>query len=219
MKYIPIDTTHSKFVDITGKRFNSLVAIKLLGKRRNPGKVYWLCRCDCGGMSEVRAESLKKGQIKTCGCSQASHGRSATLLHKIWTTMKQRCFNSNDRKYPSYGGRGITVCPEWANDFTAFAEYMGPRPSKEHSIDRIDNDGNYEPGNVRWATRRQQQSNTRRNYFFQFQGKPYTVTQLARKTGVNEGTLRRRLKKLGMSVEDAVSKEPLKPGRKFKRPQ
>lgn len=117
----------------------------------------------------VRGEDLRSGNSTSCGCLQKekararflTHGQSETRLFKIWLQMKQRCFNPNDDKYADYGGRGITVKEPWLSDFEAFRRDMGPRPSDEHSVDRVNNDGNYEPGNCRWATRLEQAANRR----------------------------------------------------------
>src|SRR5690606_36633953 len=129
----------------------------------------WLCLCDCGNEKSVRADSLVSGRILSCGCyhkeavSQRTrtHGLSNTLEYHIWENMIQRCTNPNHLAFGYYGGRGITVCDRWRNDFTAFINDMGPRPSNCYSVDRIDVNKGYEPGNCRWATRETQMRNTR----------------------------------------------------------
>ena len=153
---------------LTGKRFGRLVVLRQVSSGVVNGSC-WLCECDCGGYIVAVGGLLNCGQTKSCGClrSEAAarrnrvHGCSGSRLHSIWKNMKTRCFNTANRNYEFYGGRGITVCPEWANDFAAFAAYVGDPPEGK-TLDRFpNNDGNYEPGNVRWA-RPEQQANNRR---------------------------------------------------------
>ena len=152
--------------DLTGNRFGRLL---VLGKRENRnGRAVWFCACDCGASTIVSENNLKTGRTKSCGCLQADitsqrnfkHGHSRTPLYKVWAGMRARCMVKTCTDYDLYGGRGITVCPEW-KDFEAFRRDMGDRPSKRHSIDRIDPNGNYEPSNCRWATPEQQAQNQR----------------------------------------------------------
>jgi hypothetical protein len=158
------------FTDYTGKTFNSWTVIKR-EKNRYGYKTYWLCRCDCGRQKEVSGSSLVNGtskQCSSCSCkaSKTKHGHCADRKkppeYNIWNSMKQRCSNKNIPEYKNYGGRGITVCERWRTDFTKFVEDIGPQPFKRASIDRINNNGNYEPGNVVWTTQYQQTGNTRK---------------------------------------------------------
>lgn len=156
----------SKPKDRTGQRFGKLVAVRNLGKQRGEPGMWWLCRCDCGKEIEVRGGSLQSGYTKSCGnhkleTAHRTHGMSHTTEWHIWSGMKSRCNNPNDDRYPDYGGRGIRVCPEWSSSFEAFYADMGPRPSKGHSLDRIDVDGHYEKSNARWATVAEQHANKR----------------------------------------------------------
>lgn len=116
------------------------------------------------------------------------HGLSKTRENKIWRGIKARCYNPNRPEYPLYGGRGITMCDDWKNDFTAFYRDMGLRPSPDHSIERIDTNGNYEPNNCRWATRVEQQNNMRKNVHVEYKGEVLTLGQLWRKTTVCRAT-------------------------------
>lgn len=157
--------------DLTGQRFAMLVVSEFAGAVVTTRSFRrWLCRCDCGSEVVVRAQSLLSGNTKSCGCQHAQgkvvHGHARAKHHEpeyaIWTAMKNRCGNPSDKAWKNYGGRGIRVCERWRNSYLAFISDVGRRPSPELSIDRINNDGNYEPGNVRWATREQQQANKRR---------------------------------------------------------
>lgn len=164
-------------IDMTGQRIGHLKVIAESPERyisQNGKEVVWICRCDCGKTTEVRGSELRKGHTKSCGCfkgdycrkANTTHGGRYERLHSIWNSMKQRCRNPNDQKYKDYGGRGIEVCDEWADDygiFRAWAYENGYVPDRGHdcSIDRIDNDGNYEPGNCRWTTAKVQANNQR----------------------------------------------------------
>jgi len=136
--------------------------------RRQHHRRYW-CLCDCGETIVAKGKHLKGGNVKSCGCLHAegpwkeTHGdgskRTRDGEYVCWTGMKQRCLNPNHDSYPRYGGWGITVCEQWLNSYETFLEDMGRKPSPAHSIDRIENSGNYEPGNCRWATGSEQQAN------------------------------------------------------------
>lgn len=160
----------NNFIDLVGMRFGRLTVIEL-SQRKSHGNLLWLCHCDCGGSKEVTGCNLKSGNSTSCGCFKREnvsktflrHGqsRSGATEYGIWKGMRKRCNNINSPRFKDYGGRGIAVYDRW-RDFENFYADMGPRPSLQHSIDRIDVDGNYEPDNCRWATHLEQRKNRRK---------------------------------------------------------
>ena len=147
--------------DRTGQRFGRLVALRCCGVG-NDGAL-WECICDCGKITWVRGTCLARGTTQSCRClemeSRLKHGQRGTPEYRSWAAAKTRCYNPAYSKYPRYGGRGIVMCERWRDSFARFFEDMGRRPSKRHTLDRRNNDGNYEPGNCRWATPKQQAKN------------------------------------------------------------
>lgn len=151
------------------ERFGRWTVVNEHGRDQN-GRRTFLCICDCGVEGVVAGTYLTCGRSQSCGCLQRerapgakpTHGRSRTPEYRAWQQMKFRCTNPNAESWVNYGGRGIRVCQKWIDSFEAFLDHIGPRPSSRHSLDRIDNDGDYEPGNVRWALKRTQARNRRR---------------------------------------------------------
>lgn len=206
LKIIPVPKTIRS--DLSGKTFGRLTVIGFHSRRGV--QILWACKCSCGNEQVAEGGNLRRGYTASCGCyarekssiNNFRHGKCFTATYKSWQAMKTRCTNRNDGHWPSYGGRGIKVCKRWLNDFNAFVSDMGERP-KGATLGRIDNDGDYEPGNCRWESMKDQSNNTRGNHWIEYKGKQMTVEQLAANVGMNTHTLRSRLKH-GMSINRAA---------------
>lgn len=182
-----------------GDRFGRYVAVSEVKKRG--GRKQWLVRCECGTEKETYQFSLLSGGSQSCGClkrdkiiaRQTTHGMSKTSEFQIWFQMKERCLNPKHPEYVNYGLRGIGVFGDWIESFQCWLSHIGQRPSKKHSLDRIDNSRGYEPGNVRWATQKEQTRNMRRNVIVEHEGKQWCFTDLASHLGINANTARVRM--------------------------
>lgn len=183
---------------LEGQRFGRLTVLQKAEARN--GKQRWLCMCDCGGRNTVATGSLRSGHIQSCGClyvesrgTRRTHGKSKLPEYRVWKSMITRCENRTRDFWKRYGGRGIYVCDRWRNDFTAFLRDMGPRPSSGHTIERINNDGNYEPDNCRWATYEEQGQNTSRARRITFDGQTMSIGGWARRLRMSRTTITNRL--------------------------
>jgi hypothetical protein len=205
--------------DLSGQTFGRLTVLRRVENDKHD-KTRWLCRCECGTEAVRSAHLMRKGESLSCGCLQRETNVSAPTRHgnarvkgttreyEAWSNMVARCENPKATHFECYGGRGISVCARWRNDFVAFLADMGPKPSPWHSIDRYpDNDGNYEPGNCRWATVAQQSRNKRTNRFVTFGGETLTLADWGERYGVSGTVIGTRLR-LGWSVERSIT-EPL----------
>lgn len=200
----------SKIIDLTGKIFHKLTVLKRAKKTQNH-YACWECLCECGNVTVVCGNDLRTGHTGSCGCLRKElafkktfvHGMSNTSTYNTWFHMINRCYNPADSTFANYGGRGITVCQKWRNDFMAFYKDVGERPSKKHSIDRIDTNGDYNPTNVRWATQKEQCNNKRNNINITINGQMHTAIQWASLVGIEPNTLYARLRR-GWPPEKAI---------------
>jgi len=199
---------HPGLKNLTGKRFGSLVVVsEAERKKRRPGVslVVWNCVCDCGKRFAALAGNLNQGKTKSCGHSQGErHGRSNTKLYRIWRGIINRCENKNLPEYARYGGAGITLHKPWRNSFSEFRSAVGDPPSKIHSIDRYPNPGgNYEPGNVRWATSKEQSRNRKNGRVITVDGITKCLVEWSEESGIGASTISGRIK-MGWPERDAI---------------
>ncbi len=198
--------------NLEGRRFGYLSVVRF--SHSHNGHTYWFCICDCGKDIVVRGSHLKSGHSVSCGCKRGniSHQESKTRLYHIWNGMRERCSNSKNPQYDSYGARGIRVCSDWLS-YVNFRDWSLANGYAENlSIDRIDNNGGYSPENCRWATAREQANNTRKTRFITYNGETHSISEWARKLGIKQSTLSMRINKYGWNAEDAFGKEVKKYG-------
>ncbi len=192
--------------NLIGKRFGRLLVNNKT--RLKDGRRGWVCKCDCGKTAIIRTNHLLNGNTRSCGCfkkeTNKTHGKRNTITYNTWANLKQRCYNQNASGFKNYGGRGIKVCDRWL-DFKKFLEDMGERPSKNYSIDRIDNNGDYCKENCRWATRIQQNRNSRHCNKLSFNGKTLTLSGWSEITGINLATLNYRFYIAKWSIEKTLT--------------
>lgn len=185
--------------------------VQAYSKKKERVAVY---ECNCGRVLLIPVRQAKYKPNQKCnGCKLITHGMWKSPEYSAWEAMIQRCTNPKATKFENYGGRGISVCERWLNSFSAFHEDVGNRPSDKHSIDRIDNDGNYEPGNVRWATAKEQCRNVRKNLIYEFQGQQRTLAEISELSGVNYELLYGRVRLADWDIARAVAT----PKKEFRR--
>lgn len=199
----------SKFIDITGEKYNSLLVVERVENAKN-GVTRWKCLCDCGNYTIVRGGNLKKGLVKSCGCLNYSsknktHGMSKSSLYNIWNGMKFRCYNNNSESYKYYGARGIGVCDEWKDNPENFMNWSIENGYEEGlTIDRIDVNKDYSPDNCRWISKGEQAKNRRMNYSIEYNGETKTLQEWCNELNLNYKRVHNRMVKLGWSFEKAI---------------
>lgn len=199
-------------LNLEGVKRGRLTIIKE-AERSKTNKTRWLCKCECGNEKIIPTSDLRHGNVRSCGCLAKEHSRNINLHHghsingkttseyNSWMAMKNRCLNKKYKEFKYWGGRGITVYQPWVESFELFLKHMGPKPSKDYSIDRFpDKNGNYEPGNCRWANEKEQQNNRRNNRWLELNGMKMTVTQWALFFGVTQSVISGHLRN-GKTIE------------------
>lgn len=200
--------------DLTNREFGQWT-VKSLDHIHPKQGYFWLCECSCGTRKVLLANSLLQDNTHSCGCAKAElcriaatkHGRSRTAEYTAWCELRKRCHSKLYKKYHRYGGRGIRVCRRWLDPKSGFENFlsdMGPRPSKQHSIDRRNNNGNYSPSNCYWATPPEQQNNRNNVKRVRHNGKTLTLAQWSKHTGIKSRTLYARLYTYGWKPHEAL---------------
>ena len=203
--------------DLTGQKFGKLKVLELHHRERtykkgkkNGFRNYYLCQCECGGTKIVRSDGLTSGDTSSCGCIKTvpvhtTHNLSNHRLYYIWKNIKSRCTNRNNKRYKDYGNRGILICNEWINNFSNFYNWAMANNYKDSlTIDRIDNNGNYEPSNCRWVTMKANCNNKRNNHLVTYNGKTNTLMEWSEVLKMPYSTLKRRLQR-GWSVDKSFT--------------
>lgn len=200
-----------KALDLKNQKFNRLTVLEFIGYEGK--RKLWKCRCDCGNIVNVVTFRLTTNKIKSCGCLRnekliersTKHNMRYSRIYNTWRSMRSRCSNPKNPAYKNYGGRNIKVCDEWQNSFKAFYEWSLKNGYKDDlTIDRINNDGNYEPSNCRWVDRKIQNNNTRHNRLITYQDKTMNISQWAEYVGLTYSCLKTRLYN-GWSIEKALT--------------
>ena len=193
----------NQLIDMTGERYGKLVVIGRNPINNKQNKPLWLCQCDCGSITTVTRRRLINGMTKSCGCyrkeqakeQHTTHGMKHTRLYRIWAGMKDRCLNPNSKYWDKYGGRGISVCNDWSNDFVKFHDWALANGYQEDlTLDRVDNDKGYSPGNCRWTTYLVQENNRGNNIRYIVNGESVTITDLCRREGLTRWEIAKRYK-------------------------
>ena len=208
----------TRYKDLTNKEFGRLTVVKRAEDRidkKGKHHIMWECRCACGNTKVVSRNDLtKKNGTKSCGClriektkeRRTKHGLRNTRLYRIWANIKVRCYNPKKDNYSYYGKEGIAMCQEWLNNFENFYKWSIENGYQSNlTIDRINNQGNYEPSNCRWVTAKQQQNNKNNNHLIEYKGETHTLTEWSEMLNINCRTLHKRLVYLNWSIEKALN--------------
>lgn len=206
-------------VDISHQVFGRLTVLGPIERAKNK-QIAWLCLCECGNTCTVQGYSLRSKNTISCGCYQLenrftvnkTHGLSRTSVYTLWCHIVSRCTNPKNKVYVNYGGRGISISNQWQHSFELFYAYISQLPNfgvKNYTLDRINNDGNYEPDNVRWATWTEQQRNKRNTHLVTYNNETRPLVEWESITGIGRSTLAQRLK-LGWSVEKTLTQIPIR---------
>lgn len=205
---------NQRYIDLSGNKYGRLTVIEYSHTENR--LAMWKCKCDCGNEKIVSSVALRSGHCLSCGClfkdtMQGSkfaykHGESKSPLYILWSNMKARCNNSNSSDYGRYGAKGIKVCNEWANNYNTFKKWAISNGYNENlTIDRINNNGNYEPNNCRFVNRKIQANNTRNCVYYSYNGNQYTLSELSEIVDIPKGTLWNRINVLGWDFNKAIT--------------
>jgi len=217
--------------ELTGKRFGKLIVLSFYKRIKN--QTMWICKCDCGTIKIINGSNLTRNITSSCGCygkeqrikSLTIHGLTNHKLYSVYSSIKQRCYDKNSHKYKNYGGRGITICDEWRNDFKKFYDWAINNGYKEEklpnginnlTIGRIDNDSNYCPENCRWETNKQQMNNMTTSHFITYKGKTKTMKQWCENLNLKYLTIAQRINCGNWSIERAFE-TPIRKKSKIKK--
>jgi len=202
----------NNFIDMKNKHFGLLKVLQEAGKiGKRKKQMYWLCQCSCGTQKIIAGNNLRSGQIKSCGCQigkTITHGNCANPLFDLYRSIKARCYNSNNKAYHNYGGRGIKMSKSWYNSFEQFCKDMGSKPHKDFSIERINNNKGYSKQNCKWATTKEQGNNKRTCIYLTYKGKTLNITQWAELSSCNRSVLYSRYHK-GQNIEQILKEVSL----------
>ena len=210
----------AKPIQMQGERYGKLTVLSLCDEKTKGGRRLWLCKCDCGNYTKVTRSHLIDGGVTSCGClrkkqykklskKQHRHGLFGTRIYTIWQQMKDRCYNSNNKSYKDYGGRGIIVCDEWKADAKNFSDWANANGYSDNlTLDRINVNGNYEPTNCRWATMKQQDRNRRNTIFITMDGETKSLSEWCEIKGVPYQRTQKRYYQ-GHSLDVVFKKENL----------
>lgn len=201
------------YLQYKGERFGNLIVVDVKEASVKGSRTKFICECDCGMSLEAIPRLVVSGRVVSCGCSKISkaqalgkknrtHGMTRTSEYGSWVAMKARCYDETRECYKNYGGRGIRVCDRWLNSFELFFKDIGPKPGPEYTVDRMDNDGDYEPDNCRWATRQEQSNNRRNSKLIQYRGSLRSLSEIARLHNLSPKTLARRV--AGQKLDEHV---------------